>query len=68
MHYEKLWIMYVTDIILIIYSSRCGHCKKIAPEFDKAATPLKYNDPPIVLAKVSSENNPKINNLRRLYT
>ena len=32
---------------------RCGHCKKLKPEFERAATILKQNDPPVSLAKVS---------------
>jgi len=31
---------------------RCGHCKKLAPEFERAATVLKDNDPPVILAEV----------------
>ena len=33
---------------------RCGHCKKIAPELEKAAKQLKERDEPILIGKVDA--------------
>ena len=37
-----------------MYYYRCGHCKSLAPEYEKAAKVLKENDPSVLLGAVDA--------------
>lgn len=57
LHGGKYYIVYLTRFLFPQYS---GHCKKLAPEYVKAAATLAEQDPPLYIAKVDATEHKKL--------
>ena len=44
----------VINIIFLSLTCRCGHCQRLAPEYEEAAVKLSAHEPPVALAKVDA--------------
>ena len=49
-------------ILVEFYAPWCGHCKKLAPEYSRAAKHLSSIETPVPLAKVEATENKNIAN------
>lgn len=50
----------LTRYVFLLVNVRCGHCKKMAPEYSRAAKVLKEAKEPIMLAKVDATEEPSL--------
>ena len=49
-------------IMVKFYAPWCSHCKKLAPEYEKAASSLAKKIPPVPMASVDATSNPELKN------
>ncbi|KAI7999887.1 Protein disulfide-isomerase [Camellia lanceoleosa] len=43
-------------IVVELYATWCGHCQKLAAEYEKAASVLSSHDPSVILTKIDARD------------
>jgi protein disulfide-isomerase A4 len=54
------WVHKQELSLVEFYAPNCGHCKRLAPNYEKAANILSEQSEPIPLAKVDASQEPEL--------
>nr|CAD7573083.1 unnamed protein product [Timema californicum] len=57
-----------TPVLVMFYTSWCGHCKEMKPAYSEAALKLHNNKSPSSIAALNSESNPNVTDLYKIQS